>query len=154
VAKSTPEHGDEHEFLDPEEYESWHAVLVLAHRVLDRLDAELQAAHGLSVTEFDVLITLFNAEGRRLGMSALASRVMLSPAGLTHLVTRLERDRLVRRQRDPADARKSFTVLTAKGDDALRQARITHNNVLRETLLAHTTAAERQTLRRILRRLS
>ena len=69
-----------------------------------------------------MLITMFNAPDQRLGMSALAERVLLSPAGTTHLVTRLERDRLVRREVDPTDGRKWFTVLTEEGDLALQAA--------------------------------
>jgi DNA-binding MarR family transcriptional regulator len=151
VAKSRPE---KHEFLDPDEWESWGALMMLHRSVLQRLDAELHRVHGLAVTEFDVLITLFNAPDQRLGMSALADRVLLSPAGTTHLVTRLERDRMVRREVDPTDRRKWFTVLTEDGDLALRAARRTHNDVLRRTLLAVTTPSERQTLRRLWQRLS
>jgi DNA-binding MarR family transcriptional regulator len=80
--------------------------------------------------------------------------VLLSPAGTTHLVTRLERDRMVRREVDPTDRRKWFTVLTEEGDLALRAARRTHNNVLRRMLLGATTPSERQTLRRMWQRLS
>jgi DNA-binding MarR family transcriptional regulator len=128
---------------------------MLLHRsVLKGLDAELRREHGLAVTEFDVLITLFNAPRKRLRMSALADRVLLSPAGTTHLVTRLERDRMVRREVDPTDRRKWFTVLTEEGDLALRAARRTHNNALRRMLLGATTPSERQTLRRMWRRLS
>ena len=47
-------------------------------------------------------------------MSALSDRVLLSPAGTTHLVTRLESDRMVRREVDPTDRRKWFTVLTKR----------------------------------------
>jgi len=150
VAKSRPEH----EFLDPDEWESWGALMMLHRSVLAHLDAELRRAHDLAVTEFDVLITLFNAPDQRLGMSDLADRVLLSPAGTTHLVTRLERDRLVRREVDPADRRKWFTVLTDKGDRTLQAARRTHNDVLRRTLLADTTSTERRTLRRIWQRLA
>jgi len=127
----------------------------MLHRsVLQSLDAELHRAHGLAVTEFDVLITLFNAPEHRLWMSDLADRVLLSPAGTTHLVTRLERDRLVRREVDPTDRRKWFTVLTEGGDRALQAARNTHNDVLRRTLLAATSPTERRTLRRLWHRLS
>lgn len=101
MAKSRPEH----EFFDAEEWESWGALMMLRRSVLQSLDAELRRAHDLAVTEFDVLITLFNAPGQRLGMSALADRVLLSPAGTTHLVNRLERDRLVRREFEPTDRR-------------------------------------------------
>jgi len=145
---------DEHEFLEPDEWESWNALLMLNRSVLQDLDTELRREHRLAVTEFDVLITLFNAPGRRLRMSALANRVMLSPAGTTHLVTRLERDGLVRREVDPTDRRKWFTVLTDEGDQALRAARHTHNDVLRRSILAVTSPAERRALQRLWRRLS
>ena len=146
--------GDDHEILEADEWESWNALLMLNRTVLRELDAELRREHRLAVSEFDVLITLFNASGRRVGMSALADRTMLSPAGTTHLVTRLERDGLVRLDADPADRRKWYTVLTNKGDEALRAARRTHNDVLRRSILAVTSPAERQTLRRLWRRLS
>src|SRR5438309_10936334 len=134
MAKSRPAH----EFLESEEWESWGALMLLHRSVLRELDDGLRREHGLAVTEFDVLITLFNAPDQRLRMSALADRVLLSPAGATHLVTRLERDRLVRRELDPTDRRKGFTVLTKEGDRALRAGRRTHNDALRWTLLTAT----------------
>lgn len=151
MAQSTP---SEHEFLDPEEWESWGALMMLHRTVLRRLDSDLQRSDGLAVTEFDVLITLYNAPGGRLSMSTLAERVLLSPAGATHLVTRLERDRLVRREVDPTDRRKWFAVLTDEGDATLRSARRTHNDVLRQTLFDLTTATERRTLRQLWRRIA
>ena len=150
MAASRPDH----EFLAPEEWESWGAVMMLHRSVLQELDVQLRRNHRLAVTEFDVLITLFNAPQQRLRMSELAERVLLSPAGATHLVTRLERDGLLRREVDPADGRKWFTVLTDNGEAALRKARPTHNDVLQRTLIAATSQADRRTLRRIWRRLS
>jgi DNA-binding MarR family transcriptional regulator len=151
VEKSIPA---QHEFLAAEEWETWTALMMLHRVVVQRLDGELRRHHGLAVTEFDVLITLFNAPDNRLGMSALAQRVLLSPAGATHLVTRLERDRMVRREVDPTDRRKWYAVLTEQGDALLRSARRTHDEVLRQTLLALTTPTERRTLGRLWRRLA
>ena len=145
---------DGHEFMEPEEWESWAALLMLHRTVLQDLDTELRQEHKLAVSEFDVLVTLFNAPDHRLGMSALAREAMLSPAGITHLVTRLERDGLVKREVDPADRRKWFTVLTEEGDRALRAARLTHNMVLRRTFLAATSAADRKLLQQLWQRLS
>ena len=145
---------DGHEFMGPEEWESWAALLMLHRTVLQDLDTELRQQHKLAVSEFDVLVTLFNAPDHRLGMSALAREAMLSPAGITHLVTRLERDGLVKREVDPADRRKWFTVLTEEGDRALRAARRTHNTVLRRTFLAATSAADRKLLQQLWQRLS
>ena len=143
-----------HEFLSPDEWEAWGALMMLHRSVVQELDVQLRRRHALAITEFDVLITLFNAPERRLRMSQLAERVLLSPAGTTHLVTRLERDGLVRREVDPTDGRKWFTVLTEGGDSALKAARPTHNDVLRRTLLASTSPTDRRTLRRIWKRLS
>ena len=150
MAKSSAE---EHEFLRPDEYGAWNGLLMLNRQVLAELDDALRAEHQLAVSEFDVLITLYNADGQRLRMSELASHVMLSNAGLTHLVTRLERDGLVRREVDPDDGRKWFTVLTEKGDRRLRDARRTHNEVLRRTVLEVTTAEERKLLAKLWARL-
>ena len=143
-----------HEFLAPDEWKSWGALMMLNRAVVAELDAQLRRHHRLAVTEFDVLITLFNATDRRLRMSELAERVLLSPAGITHLVTRLERDGLVRREVDPADGRKWFTVLTDDGDTALAAARATHNDAIRRTLLTATSKTDRRTLVRIWKRLS
>ena len=66
MAESRPH---EEEFLEPDEWQSMNALLSLNRRVLSDLDGALRREHGLAVTEFDVLITLFNAEDERIGMS-------------------------------------------------------------------------------------
>jgi DNA-binding MarR family transcriptional regulator len=150
MATSIPDH----EFLSPDEWQSWGAVMMLHRSVLRELDAQLRKRHELAVVEFDVLITLFNAPERRLPMAQLAERVLLSPAGISHLVTRLERDGLVRREVDPADGRRWFTVLTDAGDETLKAARPTHNDIVGRALAVATTPTDRRTLRRIWQRLS
>jgi DNA-binding MarR family transcriptional regulator len=152
--RDEPARSDGHEYLTDMEFLAWHGCLSFANQAMAALDAALRGAHNISLSEFDVLITLYNAPDKRLGMSALGERVLLSPAGTTHLVTRLERDGLVRREVDPTDRRKWFTVLTDRGDEALRDARQTHNAVLRRTILAAVTPAERRTLQRVWKRLS
>ncbi len=134
------------EFLGDAEVAAWHGMLQTTGRVLRELDQRLQRGHGISVGEFDVLITLFNAPDTRLRMAELAQRVSLSPAGLTHMVARLERERLVRRATDPDDRRGSFTVLTAKGLARLNAARPAHNAVIRELFLNRITADDRRQL--------
>lgn len=92
------------------------------------------------------MITLFNAPRERLRMAEPARNVSLSPAGLTHLVARLERDRLVRRTTDPADRRGSYTELTANGLARLHAARPVHNEVIRRLFLNRITADDRRRL--------
>ena len=124
----------EDEYLTGAEFRAWHGSLVFTNNVTRALDAALIAAHGISVKEFDVLITLFNAPSARLRMTALADRVVLTPSGVTHLVTRLERDGLVSRVVDEDDRRSFFAVLAREGRRRLRESRPTHNEVVRAHL--------------------
>ena len=128
--------------LSGTELAAWHGMLA-AHAALIRdLDARLRAAHGLGVSEFDVLITLFNGPERGVRMTDLAKAIMLSPAGLTHMVTRLERDRLVERAVDPADRRSFLVRLTPAGRERLYAARATHNAVIRDRFTARLTRSQ------------
>jgi DNA-binding MarR family transcriptional regulator len=121
------------------ELAAWHGMLA-AHAGLTReLDRQLRDAHGLGVSEFDVLITLFNGAERGVRMTDLAEAIMLSPAGLTHMVTRLERDRLVARAVDPADRRSFLVRLTPDGRARLDAARVTHNAVIHDRFTAKLT---------------
>ena len=69
-----------------------------------------------------MLITRFNAPDGRLRMSELADRVILTPRGVTHLVTRLERDGLVTRTVAEDDRRSYFAALTPAGHRCLRES--------------------------------
>src|SRR5207248_6952197 len=76
------------EYLTKAEIRAWRGALLFTTAVLRALDEALLAAHRISVKEFDVLITLFNAPSNRLRMTDLAERALLTPSGLSHLVTR------------------------------------------------------------------
>jgi DNA-binding MarR family transcriptional regulator len=143
----------DHEFLSEPEFRAWHGALRFTTDALRAIDGALTDAHGMSITEFDVLITLFNAPGRRLRMSQLAESVLLTPSGLTGLVARLERDGLVTRVVDPEDRRSYFAVLTPAGATQLGEARITHNAVVRTRMVGPLTARQIQTLGSIWERL-
>ena len=56
-------------------------------------------AHGLSLAEYDALLQIAHAPGRRVRMNVLAERVILSRSGITRLVDRLEARRLGRADR-------------------------------------------------------
>jgi len=127
------------EYLSDAEFRAWHGTLLFTNTTTRALDEALSEAHGISVKEFDVLITLFNAPDGRLRMAELAQRVVLSPSGVTHLVTRLERDGLVQRLVDERDRRSFFAALTQAGHQRLRDSRPTHNEVIREHLTRRLT---------------
>lgn len=131
---------------------AWHRLLQVARSVLRELDARLEDEHRIDVNEFDVLITLDNAEERRLRMTDLAEAVMFSSGGLTRLVGRLEDAGLVRRAPDPNDARSLRAELTARGSGRLRAARVTHDAVIEELLGSKLTRDQLNALERALGR--
>jgi DNA-binding MarR family transcriptional regulator len=139
-----------HEYLSDAEFRAWHGTLAFTATTTRALDEALAAGHGISVKEFDVLITLFNAPDGRLRMSDLAERVVLSASGVTHLVTRLERDGLLQRIVDEGDRRSFFAALTRAGQERLRQARPTHNEVVRAHLTRRLTPNQLKTMGELL----
>jgi DNA-binding MarR family transcriptional regulator len=104
----------------------WRGFLVAHARIERLLDEELRAEHDLSLAEYDALLQLAEAPGRRLRMHQLADRVVLSRSGITRLIDRLVADRAVERTHCATDARGAEAVLTPAGLDRLRDASRTH----------------------------
>jgi len=104
----------------------WRGFLVAHARIERLLDEELRAEHDLSLAEYDALLQLAEAPGRRLRMHQLADRVVLSRSGITRLIDRLVADGAVERTHCATDARGAEAVLTKAGLDRLREASRTH----------------------------
>ena len=112
--------------LSPPELRAWRGML-RAHAALAKaLDAQLEAAHGLQLSSYEVLMYLADAEDERMRMCDLASSILLSRSGLTRLVDRLQREGLLERVACSDDARGQFAKLTPDGREKLRAARETH----------------------------
>jgi DNA-binding MarR family transcriptional regulator len=105
-------------------------------------DQELVSSHGLSLNQFEVLTWLRIAGGRGLRMSDLASRVVLSPSGVTRAVDQLERKGLVERCVFEGDRRGYLATLTTEGRALLRKATNVHLQEVREHFLNHLSRTE------------
>src|SRR5918997_3771041 len=114
---------------------AWRGMLRVHAALVRELDAELDAAHGLPLSSYDVLIYLQAAPGRRLRMAELADSVLLSRSGVTRLVDRLEREGLIVGDACDEDGRGLFAVLTDRGEELLARARPTHLHRVRERFL-------------------
>jgi DNA-binding MarR family transcriptional regulator len=75
-------------------------------------------------------------------MTELASRVMLSPSGLTRLVDQLEDDGLVRREGTKDDGRVVLATLTERGLRVVRRAARTHLRGIREHFTGRLTPTQ------------
>jgi DNA-binding MarR family transcriptional regulator len=135
--------------LSAAELAAWRGFLRAHAALVKALDAELEAAHGLPLSSYEVLITLRAAPDHRLRMAELADRALLSRSGMTRMVDRLERDGLLIRDHCTSDARGCYAVLTDAGESLLRQARPTHLDGVRRRFLQHLEPADLKRLARL-----
>jgi DNA-binding MarR family transcriptional regulator len=112
--------------LSARELGAWRGLLRAHASLVKALDSELEHAHGLPLTSYEVLLYLSQADGARMRMCDLAESVLLSRSGLTRLIDRLEREGFVARHSCEQDARGAYAALTETGAAKLAAARKTH----------------------------
>jgi DNA-binding MarR family transcriptional regulator len=139
--------------LDGAPLEAWRGYLQSHASILRLLDAELVAEHALTTRDYEVLLYLAQAEGRRLPMSQLAESTMLTRSGITRLVDGLVACGLIERISCPSDARVSYAHLTDLGHQKLREAGCTHVASIRRLFLEHFSEDEVTQLATLLGRL-
>ena len=123
------------------------------HALASAAIAEVFVAHGLGVGEFDVLAALRRSGPPYAGMPAELSRsLMLSPAGMTSRLDRLEDAGWIRREPDPDDRRRLLIVLTDAGR-ALVDEVVPEHVANEERLLAGLSPRQRSALDDALRAL-
>jgi len=125
-----------------------------AHAAVTReLSARLEGAHGLTLSDFDVLAQLSLAEGNRLRRVDLARTVLLTASGITRLLDGLERAGWVEKQLCASDARVTYAALTEAGLEKIAEARRSHTADIEELFGSRFSADERALLDELLARL-
>jgi DNA-binding MarR family transcriptional regulator len=125
-----------------------------AHAALTReLGARLEAEHGLTMSDFDVLIQLYHAPDYAMRRIDIARQVLLTASGITRLLDGLERCGLVAKRSCESDARVSYAVLTDEGVRKVDAARNSHNADIDELFGVALNATEREQLAELLGRL-
>jgi DNA-binding MarR family transcriptional regulator len=114
------------------EIRTWIRFLATHSAITRELEARLMGAHGLTLSDYDVLVQLARAPERKLRNIELAKAVVLTRSGVTRLVDGLEKDGLVRRSSCASDKRGTFVQLTDAGLALLREATSTHVSGVRE----------------------
>jgi DNA-binding MarR family transcriptional regulator len=128
--------------LSPTELGAWRGFLRAHAAIVRRLDAELEAEHGISLSAYEVLLLLHEAPGRSLRMSQLADSALLSHSGMTRLVDRLVKAGLVQRRRCEEDRRGFFAEPTPAGTELFGRARVTHLRGIRERFVSRLSERE------------
>lgn len=106
--------------------EAWVALLRSHAATTRQLSAELQAEHGLTISDYEALLLLSRAEGNMMKRVDLASGLLLTPSGITRLLNGLETAGWVEKGSCATDARVSYAVLTDAGREKLEQAAKSH----------------------------
>jgi DNA-binding MarR family transcriptional regulator len=127
---------------------------IRAHAALTReLSSRLEALHELTLSDFDVLIQLYHAEGRRMRRIDLARSVLLTASGITRLLDGLESCGLVAKERCDSDARVTYAALTKAGVKKIEEARESHLADIEELFGSRFSPQEREQLAEFLGRL-
>ena len=128
--------------------------LLRAHAHATRaLNAQLTADHGLTISDYEVLIRLSRAPDRRMRRVDLAEQVLLTASGITRLLDGLERSGYVARAACDADRRVVYAVLTDEGLAKLRAASASHVAQIEEYFAARYEDAELTELTSLLTRI-
>jgi DNA-binding MarR family transcriptional regulator len=139
-------------WLTDAQQRSWRAFLGGVTALMDRLDRDLRSQHGLSLSQYEILVRLSEAPARTVRMAELAERAALSRSRLTHTVARLEKDDILRRERCDDDGRGVQAVLTSRGVKLLKQAADTHVRGVQDHLIAHASRQELATIGAVMER--
>jgi DNA-binding MarR family transcriptional regulator len=132
---------------------TWTRFLKAHSAISRRLERDLKDEHELTLSDYDVLVQLSLAPGRRLRPVELARAVLLTRSGITRLVQGLERAGFVERVDCPEDARGFLVGLTPAGLELIRSARATHLEGVAELFSDRYSDDELETLSQLLERL-
>jgi DNA-binding MarR family transcriptional regulator len=139
-----PLSGEEEAFL-----RAWARAALTVPRALD---ADLQIGQGMSLSDYTALMHLSEAPGRSLRMGDLASACALSLSGMSRIVSGLEAQGLVQRQRSSCDGRGLNAILTDAGLDRLRHAWPIHLASVRRHMMDHLSELDLPTVTAALQR--
>jgi DNA-binding MarR family transcriptional regulator len=128
--------------FSPLEQDAWGGLLGMQGRLSRAIDADLREHSQITHIEFEVLLRLSWAEGRRLRIQDLAERSVLTRSGMSRAVERLERANLVTRITADEDRRGAYAILTKEGSARLRTALKAHVAFVRKNFLSHFSKAE------------
>jgi len=126
-------------------------LLRRAHQRASAIFMEIMAEHKLTPTQFAALVKIGDAGS--VHQNRLGRLTAMDPATMQGVVRRLIARRLVRRDHDPGDRRRTMLCLSAEGRRLVERAIPLGKEVTAQTL-APLDRAERAALLRLLKRLA
>jgi DNA-binding MarR family transcriptional regulator len=121
--------------LTDTEQKCWRVFVESSWALHTRLEDELRATTGLSMSDYHVMVVLSEAPERRVRMGELANRLVFSPSRLTYQINSMVKRGLVRKQSCPEDGRGQEAVLTETGMAELVAAAPLHLATVRDSFI-------------------
>jgi len=131
---------------------AWRGLLTLHAVVTKQIAAELDASGTLSYADYDVLVTLNESPGQRLRLSELAELTLFSHSGISRAVTRLEGEKLLRREKCETDGRGFYATLTKAGRQALLDTWPRYRELIEEKFASQLSAGEAEIMGALMHR--
>ena len=119
-------------WLNPRELRAWRAFIDARHQVGVHLDRGLQES-GLSGADYEVLALLSDHDGDRMPSHELRNALGWEKSRLSHQLRRMQKDGLISRESNPADARSTMVCLLPVGRTAIEKAAPGHVADVRRT---------------------
>ena len=121
-------------WLSAPEQRAWRAFLGLHRELNARLNRQLQAESGLSLSDYEVLVVLSESDEGRMRPFELCDFLQWEQSRLSHHIRRMESRGLVSREGCTGDGRGAFVVLSATGRKAIEAAAPSHAAAVRQLL--------------------
>jgi DNA-binding MarR family transcriptional regulator len=128
-------------WLTPAEESAWRKYIVASRRMYEALDEDL-TSHGLSLSDYEILVHLSDAKDRSLRMSELADKTILSRSRLSHRIKYMEGKGWVERQKCASDKRGTWAVMTTKGWNTIVKAAPDHVASIRKRFIDQISKAD------------
>jgi DNA-binding MarR family transcriptional regulator len=132
---------------DPARLAAWRRFLQAHSRIVERLEAELEAGARLPLSWYDVLVQLDEAPAGCLRIQELGRALAMSGSGLSRRVSRMAEASLVTRRPCDDDRRGVLVTLTPAGERALRAVAPLHLDGIQRLFARHLSEADAQVLR-------
>jgi DNA-binding MarR family transcriptional regulator len=135
--------------LTDTEQTAWRAFVESSWALHTRLEDDLRATTGLSMSDYHVMVVLSEAPERRVRMGELASRLVFSPSRVTYQINSMVKRGLVRKQSCPEDGRGQEAELTETGMAQLVAAAPLHLATVRDSFIDHLDDDELAVIARV-----
>jgi DNA-binding MarR family transcriptional regulator len=126
-------------WLSDHEQRAWRGLLQMTTQLDAEIHRQLQASSGLSEADYEVLVPLSEAPGRRLRPYELAEVLRWEQSRLSHHLARMQKRGLVDRENCASDRRGAFIVLTDAGREAIEAAAPAHVALVRDLVFDRLT---------------